>query len=448
MSQPPFATSVERAQTIINLRSPNIIIPNALLNDSKVEKTIKLLRWLLNHDPAQRLTIEELLASDLVPPAQLEASELQEMLKNALANPQSKAYKHIVARCFQQERNEILEHTYHLGASRSMKSWDNRIVLDFLITLSPLMEFVKAKVVSIFRKHGAIEIDTALLSPLTLVLPSDLRSQFARHVAMSGINMMRRYCVGRVYREKKVFNFHPKQNHECAFDVISPHSASHLVDAELLSLANEIFIDIPHLREKNILIRMNHTNLWKAILLYCNVPKAMYSDLFADILDFIEGPLMDLLLASFQVSGKNSGDDSPSKCLVRGKGEAASLAKGALREIETVVLLAQSLVVKCPIHVFAGLPISYERASNGGIIWQLIADLKPNRSSRPAVLAVGERCDGMLNEFQKQAQTFNTNVAAIRNISGVGLSFSLDKLILAIGAEDSCKCRTIDVVVA
>lgn len=183
------------------------------------------MRWLLNHDPAQRPTAEELLASDLVPPAQLEASELQEMLKNALANPQSKAYKHIVARCFQQESDEILEHTYHLGASRSMKSWNNPIVLDCLITLSPLMEFVKAKVVSIFRKHGAIEIDTPLLSPLTrhtshhwcnpvrlmthsgcvVVLPSDLRSQFARHVAMSGINMMRRYCVGRVYREEKVF---------------------------------------------------------------------------------------------------------------------------------------------------------------------------------------------------------------------------------------------------
>ncbi|KAL9892877.1 eukaryotic translation initiation factor 2 alpha kinase Gcn2 isoform 1-T1 [Glossina fuscipes fuscipes] len=490
MSQPPFATSMERAQTIINLRSPNIIAPNAMINDSKLEKTIKLLRWLLNHDPAQRPTAEELLASDLVPPAQLEASELQEMLKNALANPQSKAYKHIVARCFQQESDEILEHTYHLGASRSMKSWNNPIVLDCLITLSPLMEFVKAKVVSIFRKHGAIEIDTPLLSPLTrhtnhhwcnpvrlmthsgcvVVLPSDLRSQFARHVAMSGINMMRRYCVGRVYREEKVFNFHPKQNYECAFDVISPHSASHLVDAELLSLANEILIDIPHLREKNVLIRMNHTNLLKAILLYCNVPKAMYSDLFANILDFIEGriskfqfhssinvimektrcsatALMDLLLASFQVSGKNSGDDSSLKSLVRGKGEAASLAKGALREIETVVLLAQSLGVKFPIHVFAGLPISYERASNGGIVWQLIADLKPNRSSRPAVLAVGERYDGMLNEFQKQAQAFNTNVAANRNISGAGLSFSLDKLVLAIGAEDSRKCRTIDVAV-
>lgn len=422
-----------------------------------------------------------------MPPAQLEASELQEMLKNALANPQSKAYKHIVARCLQQESDEILEHTYHMGGSRAMKSWNTPIVLDSLVTLSPLIEFVKGKIVSLFRKHGAIEVDTPLLSPLTkhtasnwvnhvrlmthsgcvVVLPSDLRTEFARHIAMSGVNMIRRYCVDRVYREEKVFNFHPKQSYECAFDIISPHSASHLVDAELLSLAYEIASEIPNRREKNVTIRMNHTNLLRAILLYCNVPKDMYADLFGGILDYIEGriskfqfyssvnaimettrtsasSLIDLLLATFQMSGKNSADDSALKTLVRGKGEAASLAKGALREMESIVLLSQSLGVKCPIHIFAGLPISFERATSGGIVWQMIADLKPNRTSRPSVIAVGERYDSMLMEFQKQAQGFNPNLPN-RGISGAGLSFSLDKLVAAMFPEDSQKCRTIDV---
>ncbi|XP_075148275.1 eukaryotic translation initiation factor 2 alpha kinase Gcn2 [Haematobia irritans] len=482
----PFSTGMERAETIINLRSPNIIVPEYMLKNPKNEKTVKLVRWLLNHDPSQRPTAEELLASDLLPPAQLEASELQEMLKNALANPQSKAYKHIVARCLQQESDEILEHTYHMGGSRTMKSWNTPIVLDSLVTLSPLIEFVKGKVVSLFRKHGAIEVDTPLMSPLTkhtnhwanpvklmthsgcvVVLPSDLRTEFARHIAMSGVNMIRRYCVDRVYREEKVFNFHPKQNYECAFDIISPHSASHLVDAELLSLAYEIAAEIPNPREKNVMIRMNHTNLLRAILLYSNVPKPLYGDLFASILDFIEGriskfqfhsivnaimeksktsasALIDLLLANFQMSGKNSADDSSLRSLVRGKGEAASLAKGALREMESIVLLAQSLGVRCPIHIFAGLPISYERANTGGVVWQMIADVKPNRTSRPSVLAVGERYDSMLMDFQKQAQGFNPNLPN-RGISGAGLSFSLDKLVAAMGFEDSQKCRTIDV---
>ncbi|XP_037943852.1 eIF-2-alpha kinase GCN2-like [Teleopsis dalmanni] len=487
MCQQPFSTGMERIQTMVELRSPAIIIPNAMLENHKNDKTIKILRWLLNHEPANRPTAEELLASDLVPPAQLEASELQEMLRHALANPQSKAYKHIVARCLRQENDEVLEHTYHLGSSRAMKSWNSHIACDGLVSLNPVIEFIKAKVIGLFRKHGAIEVDTPLLSPLStrtnlwcnpvklmthsgcvVVLPSDLRTQFARHIAMSGVNMIRRYCVDRVYREEKVFNFHPKQNYECAFDIITPNTNSYLVDAELLTVAYEITNEIPRLREKNVAIRMNHLNLLRAILLYCNVPKNMYSELFGNITDFIEGRIskfqlhstvtvimekskssastvIDLLLSNFLISGSRSGvDDCSLRTLVRGKGETASLAKGALRELESIVAIAKSFGVKCPIHICAGLPISFERANNGSIVWQMVADLKRNRGSRPSVLAVGERYDNMLQEFQKEAQSFNANIP-LRKIGGAGLSFSLDKLIAAVDVEDTKECRAIDV---
>ncbi|XP_017089364.2 eIF-2-alpha kinase GCN2 isoform X1 [Drosophila bipectinata] len=491
MVQPPFDTSMERASTIMALRNVSINIPDAMLKDPKYEKTIKMLRWLLSHDPAQRPTAEELLISDLVPPAQLEANELQEMLRHALANPQSKAYKNLVARCLQQESDEVLEHTYHLGSSRAMKSWNSAIVIDDIVSLNPVIEFVKGKVVNLFRKHGAIEVDSPLLSPLSsrnssahananavhlmthsgcvVVLPCDLRTQFARHVTMNGVNLIRRYCVDRVYREEKVFNFHPKQNYECSFDIISPTPGSHLVDAELLSLAFEITSELPRLRERNLTIRMNHTNLLRAILIYCNVPKSQYGALFEGIMDFIESrisrfqfhssitgimeksrtsaqTLMDMLLANFLLTGSRSSvDDSALKTLMRGKGEAASLARGALRELETVVGLAYSLGVTCPIHIWAGLPISFERASTGGIVWQMTADLKPNRSGHPSILAVGERYDAMLHEFQRQAQSFNPALPTRSVLSGAGLSFSLDKLVAAVGVEYAKDCRAIDV---
>ncbi|KAH8293934.1 hypothetical protein KR054_006754 [Drosophila jambulina] len=488
MCQPPFDTSMERAQTIMALRSESISIPERMLKDPKYEKTVKMLKWLLSHDPAQRPTAEELLISDLVPPAQLEANELQEMLRHALANPQSKAYKNLVARCLQQESDEVLEHTYHLGSSRAMKSW-NSIVIDDIVSLNPVIEFVKAKVVNLFRKHGAIEVDSPLLSPLSarnsrayananavhlmthsgcvVVLPCDLRTQFARHVTMNGVNLIRRYCVDRVYREERVFNFHPKQSYECSFDIIAPTTGSHLVDAELLSLAFEITSELPRLRERNLAIRMNHTNLLRAILIYCNVPKSQYEALFEGTLDFIESrisrfqfhssitvimeksrtsaqTLMDMLLANFLLTGSRSTvDDSALKALMRGKGEAASLARGALRELETVVGLAYSLGVTCPIHIWAGLPISFERASSGGIVWQMTADLKPNRSGHPSVLAVGERYDAMLHEFQRQAQSFNCALPPRGVLSGAGMTFYLDKLVAAV--EYAKDCRAIDV---
>ncbi|XP_017067151.1 eIF-2-alpha kinase GCN2 isoform X2 [Drosophila eugracilis] len=491
MCQPPFDTSMERAQTIMALRNVSINIPDTMLKDPKYEKTVKMLQWLLNHDPSQRPTAEELLTSDLVPPAQLEANELQEMLRHALANPQSKAYKNLVARCLQQESDEVLEHTYHLGSSRAMKSWNSAIIIDDIVSLNPVIEFVKAKVVNLFRKHGAIEVDSPLLSPLSarnssanananavhlmthsgcvVVLPCDLRTQFARHVTMNSVNLIRRYCVDRVYREERVFNFHPKQSYDCSFDIIAPTTGSHLMDAELLSLAFEITSELPRLREKNLAIRMNHTNLLRAILIFCNVPKAQYGALFEGTMDFIESrisrfqfhssitgimeksrtsaqTLMDMLLANFLLTGSRSTvDDSALKSLMRGKGEAASLARGALRELETVVGLAYSLGVKCPIHIWAGLPISFDRASSGGIVWQMTADLKPNRSSHPSVLAIGERYDSMLHEFQKQAQSFNPTMPTRGVLSGAGLTFSLDKLVAAVGVEYAKDCRAIDV---
>lgn len=42
MIQPPFGTSMERAQTIMALRSSAIIIPESILMDSKYDKTVKV----------------------------------------------------------------------------------------------------------------------------------------------------------------------------------------------------------------------------------------------------------------------------------------------------------------------------------------------------------------------------------------------------------------------
>lgn len=321
----------------------------------------------------KRPTAEELLSSELVPPAQLEANELQEMLRHALANPQSKAYKHLVARCLDQQSDTIEELTYHLG----------------LVPISPTLELIKSKIISLFRKHGAVEVVTPLLSPFVkqshmthnnsvklmthsgsiILLPYDLRIPFVKHIALNGINMIRRYSVGRVYREKKVFNFHPKQLYECAFDIITPNPGYLLVDAELISIAYEITNEIPALKQKNITFRLNHTSLLRAILMNCMVPVDKYHLLFAAVLDHIDGKtskfqllssvttimqtskfsatsLIDLLLTEFPLGGpRGSINGSSLRALIKGRGEAASLAKGAIREMETVVSLVQGMGV-------------------------------------------------------------------------------------------------------
>lgn len=110
-----FATAMERHQVITALRSAAVCVPVEMLTNPALREQVTLLKWLLQHESDRRPTAEMLLASDLVPPAELEANELQEMLRHALANSQSKAYKNLVARCLAQPADAVLEMTYHLN---------------------------------------------------------------------------------------------------------------------------------------------------------------------------------------------------------------------------------------------------------------------------------------------------------------------------------------------
>lgn len=77
--------------------------------------------------------------------------------------------------------------------------------------LSPVKQTPNTSAVRLMTHSGSV-----------VTLPHDLRTPFIKHVALNGKDRMRRYSVGRIYREKKVFNFHPKQLYECAFDIITP----------------------------------------------------------------------------------------------------------------------------------------------------------------------------------------------------------------------------------
>lgn len=461
MFMPPFDTGMERVTTMHAIRTPEVQFPNSVLADSGLSQYVKVVRWLLNHDPSRRPTSEELLSSDLIPPARLEATELQEMLRNVLANPQSKTYKHLVSRCLSQHNDEILELTYHLGMS----------------VHSACLEFVKNKVVDLLRLHGAVEVTTPLLTPLetqhthrnsvklmthsgcVVYLPYDFRMPLARQVAINGITAMRRYSIGRVYREKKVFNFHPKQLYECAFDIINQGPGNLLADAEVLAIAYRMTTEFPVLKDKNLCIRLNHTSLLAAILMQCNVPKDKYNALFQVLGEFMESriakfqltaavngllamnksntsALIELLLTESQLGVKKSNVTGNSmRALLKGRGEAAALANGAFREMEHVVTLAQQMGVACAIVLHAGISVLVDR-TRSGVVWQMVADLKTNnKGCRPDVMAVGGRYDDLLAGLQRTAAiTGAISVPPVeKSICGVGFSFALDKLVYALG---------------
>lgn len=102
-------------------------------------------------------------------------------------------------------------------------------------------------------------------------LPHDLRVPFARYVAWNNLSLLRRYSIERVYREKKVFGFLPRELYECAFDIVTPTSGNLMPDAELLYIFFEIVNELPGIKNKQITIRLNHSLLLKAILLHFGI---------------------------------------------------------------------------------------------------------------------------------------------------------------------------------
>ncbi|KFB49982.1 eukaryotic translation initiation factor 2-alpha kinase [Anopheles sinensis] len=473
MSSPPLNTGMERVKTLMDLRADPVRLPDSLLADGRYSRLVQVIRWLLNHDPHKRPTAEELLSSELVPRTRLEAEEIQDVVRHILSNPQSRHYKHLIARCFAQESDPICELSYHFDMVP-------------MVPILPRFDYVKEKVIALFRKHGAIEVVTPLLTPYTkqhaarsntvklmthsgsvVTLPDDLRLPFLRHVALNGIRNIRRYSVGRVYREKKVFNFHPKQVYECAFDIVTPSRGYLITDAELLAIAMDVMRELNLLQNRNVFFRLNHIGLLRALLIHCNVPVDKYRELFEIVAEFLDDKISKFQLCSLinaQLGGGGGGasngggggggstkvnvgylcdavqlelasvgqlNGSILKTIIRGKGEAASMAKVAVRELETVVTLAQNMGVQCPLNVCPGLPVNYERAKTGGIVWQLLGELKPKRKNPLTTIAVGGRYDGKLVEFQKSGINNGLQVPKVE-LSGAGFSFLLDKLVNAI----------------
>ena len=64
-----------------------------------------VIKWLLNHDPAQRPTSKELIQSEHLPPPQMEEAELNEILRSTISDPHSKSYRRMIHAMFSQTIN-------------------------------------------------------------------------------------------------------------------------------------------------------------------------------------------------------------------------------------------------------------------------------------------------------------------------------------------------------
>ncbi|KAH0562864.1 eIF-2-alpha kinase GCN2-like isoform X1 [Cotesia glomerata] len=457
MSYRPPDTKMERVTILQKVRSKEIILPPDMTETEMPHQT-RLLRWLLNHDPSQRPTAQELLSSEYLPPPLLVEAELHEMVQYTLSNSQSKAYKYLIASCFDQQVTPAEDITYDMNVPSRSANNEVSVVNELL------HEHVKSEAINVFQRHGGVYLATPLLIPKAghlydhtetcvklmthsgsiVTIPHDLRAPFVRYVALNNIEHFRRYAIERVFREKKVHGFHPRELYECAFDIISS-DVDLMAEAELIRIVWEIIDKFSELHQRDFTVHLNHTSLLHAVLMYCGIGPEKFQDIYSILCDARDGKCsklqvqthfislcltdqaMETLLNLFDTENNVSKVASILRSITKRKSDAAVLAKSALKEIETVTTHVKALGVQWPVIIVPLLAHNMKQQS--GIIFQISCDLKRKRRCQE-VIAAGGRYDEMIQSFHQISKSSDS--IGKKSHHGIGLSISLEKLVCAI----------------
>ncbi|XP_010572501.1 PREDICTED: eukaryotic translation initiation factor 2-alpha kinase 4 isoform X4 [Haliaeetus leucocephalus] len=399
MSYHPMSTASERIFVLGQLRLPTIVFPKDF-DEVKHAKQRLVITWLLNHDPAARPTAVELLKSEHLPPPQMEESELHEVLHHTLANVDGKAYRTMMSHIFSQRISPAIDYTY----------------------------------------------DSDML-----------KISFARFVARNNISNLKRYCIERVFRPRKLDRCHPKELLECAFDIITSTGNSFLPIAETIYAISEIIQEFSVLQERKYSIYLNHTALLKAILLHCGIPEDKLNQVYIILYDAVtekltkrevEAKFCNLSLTSNSLSrlyrfieqkGEASNVFPFLNTMIKQKPGVTQLLKHGMKDLEEIIGLLKQLGIKLQVSINLGLV--YKIQQHNGIIFQFIAYIKRRQRTVPEILAAGGRYDHLIPQFRGPQM-----VGPIP--SAVGVSVAIDKITAAVSSvEDSVSVSSCDLLV-
>ncbi|KAI3367813.1 hypothetical protein L3Q82_026651 [Scortum barcoo] len=465
MSYRPMTTGAERITVLSQLRGEPIVFPEDFTAYEQGTQR-KVIEWLLNHDPALRPTAQELLKSELLPPPQMEESELHEVLQHTMANINGKAYRTMVGQLFAQNTSPVIDYTYDIDLHKG----------SFSFSSAKLQQYVHETITRIFKKHGAVRLQTPLLLPrnrklydgsepacfmdhsgMLVTLPYDLRMAFARFVARNNITHLKRYSIERVYRPRKLDRAHPRELLECAFDIITPVTNNLLTDAEAIYTISEIVQEFPVLQERNYNIYLNHTSLLKAILLHSGVPEDKLSQASNILCDAMSEKLtkreVEAKFYNFSLSTNSlqtlykyieqKGDLQDLAplltSLTKQKTAVTQLAKQGLKDLEELTVLLRRMGVK--LQVVVNLGLVYKVHHHSGVIFQFVAFIRKRKRTVPDIVAAGGRYDHLILEFRGPA-------SAVPVPSAVGASVALDKVCAAVAnMEEPPSVSSCDVLV-
>ena len=164
-----------------------------------------------------------------------------------------------------------------------------------------IREEVLAKIVSVFKQHGAVSIETPVFELKEVLLGSygedeklifdlaeqggescalryDLTVPFSRFVAQNNVKQIKKYQIGRVYRrdQPQMKNGRYREFYQCDFDIAGGEFGSMIPDAECLTIMGQILqrLDVGEFR-----IKVNHRGLLDGIFAVCGVPAELFGSI-------------------------------------------------------------------------------------------------------------------------------------------------------------------------
>lgn len=194
-----------------------------------------------------------------------------------------------------------------------------------------------------------------------VTLPMDLQVPFARFISRSNVTWLKRYSIDYVFSERKLVGLHPKSSPELVFDIVTPSPASVLSDAEVLATLSDVLCDIRIRFIRPIVLQLGHHLLLKAVLIHCGIPEEKRTEIchILKTRSKSEGQFygrvtklaiprqsVDMVLNFLEIQGNVAKVTAALTNISNRKGEAATLVKQALSEIDSIITHAESMGLK------------------------------------------------------------------------------------------------------
>ena len=288
----PFATGMERAETLEPLQKGDRTLPPALDVPEKATQA-KIFTVLVEHQPSQRPGSAELLNSGQVP---AENEDESFRIARRLLNDRDSHFRsqfistlfaegHLDSASSGSVTSNVTNPMRAVTLLEDVKAMSRSLPNDL-----DLQALVKQRLTSIFHRHGAVErTDNPALFPyhscytstdvVQLLHPNGKILQMPYDLILPNAMLL----AGQARQEQKTFIFdnvyrvdhsrdRPRIFGEVNFDIVSSHSFDLVLgEAEVLKVVDEILEAFPSLASLQMCYHINHSLLLDAVLRFCDI---------------------------------------------------------------------------------------------------------------------------------------------------------------------------------